>query len=213
MKKLFVTTAALALLASPALADDFTGPVVGLSLAYSWGTVDGALTDGTTTFSDDTDLSGFEGGLFAGYRYQFPSKFVFGAEIGGNISNADGSYSITDGVDTAELKFEKKHQFYIDLKPGYVVQDNTLLYGLVGYQNTKFEAEGFWHGTSVGTDDDTFGGLRLGAGIEYMTEANTSFRLQYHYTAYSDKTYNYPGYTEKWDGHDSTIELGLAYNF
>jgi len=95
----------------------------------------------------------------------------------------------------------------------YVVQDNTLLYGLVGYQNTKFEAEGFWNGTSVGTDDDTFGGLRLGAGIEYMTEANTSFRLQYHYTAYSDKTYNYPGYTEKWDGHDSTIELGLAYNF
>ena len=217
MKTVFITTAAIALLALPASAKDFTGPFLGLSAQHTWGEIKLNFQDATTglgDFSEDQDIKGFEGGLFAGYRYQFPSNFVLGGEIGYQASNADGTYRITDGVDTLSLKFEKNHQFYADLKPGYVFQNDMLAYALVGYQNAKFEAQTLLNEDSLAKTDDNFRAWRFGLGFEYMATENVSIRGQYNYASYSEKDYEYDtGEVESWDGNENVFQLGLSYNF
>jgi outer membrane immunogenic protein len=217
MKKLLMTAAAIGLLATPAVAGDFDGPYAGIALQYAWGEVDVEYEDGTTglgDFSESESMNGLEGGLFAGYRHLFDSGFVLGGEVGYQISGADGDRNVTFGANTAKYKFEKDKQLYIDLKPGYVFQDNMLGYALIGYQRTEFEEEALINGASLGTSDDNFNAWRFGVGVEYMMDNNFSVRGQYYYAAYSEEDYNYVnGQSLSYDADESVFQVGLSYNF
>ena len=214
MKKVMITAAAVALITSPALAKDFTGPLLGLSLGHAWGDVEYDYEDGTTgfgDFSEEDDMSGFEGSIFAGYRHQFPSGFVLGGEVGYGLSNADGSYSLTVSGNTATVDFEKNHQFYADLKPGYVLRENLLAYALIGYQRTEFESEAFLNGASLGNTDDDFDAWRFGVGAEYMLKEKFSVRGQYYHASYSDNDYSDDnGQVETWGGDENVFEIGFT---
>ncbi len=219
MQNKFFLMAAVAGLAlsSPANSELFNGPYVGANLGYSWGDVDYDYEDGTTgfgDFSDSEDLNGFEGGVFAGYRHKFPSNFVLGAEAGYDLSNVDGSYSTTIGANNARVDFEKNHQFYVDLKPGFMVQENTLAYALVGYQRAELESETFLNGATLGSQDDDFDAWRIGVGVEHAVNERFSVRGQYYYADYSDNDYDYANaQRETYGGDESALRVGAVLNF
>lgn len=218
MKKILLASAAAVVLSMPALANDFSGPYAGLSAGYTWGEIDYSYEDGTTgfgDFSDSQDIDGFEGGIFLGYRHRFPSGFVLGLEGGFDaISGVDGTYTTAIGANTASVEFEKSHQFFVDLKPGFLIQDNLLAYGLVGYQRAELEAEAFLNGASLGSADDDFDAWRIGAGLEHAIDEKFTVRGQFHYADYDSNSYDYVNaQSERYDGDETAIRIGIAYNF
>ena len=217
MRSLLLATAGTIMISGSALAENFDGPFVGLSLGYAWGDIEYDYEDGTTgfgDFSEEENINGFEGGLFAGYRHRFDAGFVLGGELGYQLSNADGSYSVTVGANTARVNFDKSHQFYADLKPGYVFQENLLGYALIGYQRAEFEADVLLNGATLGSADDDFDAWRFGAGLEYMVNDMLSVRGQYHYAMYDEDKESYENaQSDTLDADESVFTLGVAYNF
>ena len=209
--------AAISLLASPAMAEDkpFSGAYLGVSAGYTAGDVESEFDFtplGRGTFSGDEDASGFNFGGFAGYRHQFISDFVLGAEIGGSFSNADGERSnVFIASDT--LTLEKKNEIYVSLKPGYAFNDKLLGYLIGGYQRANFELS-YTDGTNTTSADDDFGGFHFGVGAEYKIEESVSLRLEYINQQFEDQSYTTAGIgTETYEGDANVFKVGLAYNF
>lgn len=217
MRKLAITSVSLLMISVSAAASDFSGPYVGAGVGYGWGEVDYAYEDGTTgfgDFSDSQDISGFEGGVFIGFRHQFPSGFVLGAEGGLDLSQVDGTYSTTIGANTISVEFEKNHQLFLDIKPGFVIQDDMLIYGIIGYQRAELEAEALLNGAALGSDDDDFDAWRFGAGVERAVDERFSIRGQVYYTDYTDNDYDYANaQRETYGGDETSVRLGVVYNF
>lgn len=220
MKKMRLASAAVVLIALPqaAMAENFHGPFIGASLGHTWGDIELSYEAGTTgfdDFSEDEDISGLEAGVFAGYRHRFPSGFVLGGEFGYQRSDADGSRSGVFGANTGDVEFEKTDQFYFDLKPGYVFEENLLGYAIGGYQpRAEWEAKLVLDGTELGSEDDNFDAWRFGLGLEYMVSRDFSIRGQYHYALYNENDYpDVNGQVTKFDGDENVFTVGLTYNF
>ncbi len=116
MKKILVSTAFLAAMATTSIAADlprrqsapalpavpvftWTGFYVGAQAGYAWGQdetklfLDGAPVD--VGVSTDYDVDGFVGGVHAGFNYQIGS-FVLGVEADAELAGVDGSLTVTD---------------------------------------------------------------------------------------------------------------------
>jgi len=218
MKKLLCAAAFIAVTSASATASDFSGPYIGASAGYNWGDVDFSYEDGTTGFGDFStteDSSGFEAGLFAGFRHQFQSRFVLGAEAGIDLfSGAEADYTASLAGNTITVNIEKGHQFYLDLKPGFAVQPDMLIYGLIGYQQTELEGTVLLNGASLGSDDEDFSAWRFGFGLEKTFTDNVSVRAQYNYADYSDESWDYVNaQRETWGGDENNVRIGLVLNF
>lgn len=193
----------------------FSGGYIGLSVGYTMGNVE-AEYDFTPLalpiFSGDEDVNGLEFGGFAGYRHQFESGFVFGAEVGGLLSNADGERNGVFGA-ADRITLEKNNEVYVSLKPGYAFQENSMIYLIGGYHRTNFELS-YSDGVNTTSADDNFRGFHFGVGAEYKPKENISLRLEYKNQQYNDKSYTTPGIgTEKYGGDENTFRIGVAYNF
>lgn len=217
MRNSAITSVALLVISASAAASDFSGPYVGASAGYGWSDVEYAYEDGTTgfgDFSDSQNIDGFEGGVFLGFRHQFPSRFVLGAEGGADLSGVDGTYSTTVGANTANIEFQKNHQLFFDVTLGFVVQDNMLIYGLIGYQNVELEAEALLNGASLGSEDDEFDAWRFGAGVERAVDERFSVRGQVYFTDYEKNAYDYANGQQETIGADETaVRVGVVSNF
>lgn len=218
MKRLALTLA-LAGLAAPnsAYAASFEGAFLGLNVGYSFGEIEYQYEDGITgngDFSDDTDLDGFEGGVFAGFRHHFTPHFNLGIEAGFMLSGSEGSFRETIAGTDFALEYEKENEIYVSLKPGFLVDDNTLAYGVVGYQRADFSAGLLIDGASLGSEDDDFDGYHLGAGLEHTLDNGLSVRGEYRYNNYLDNEYSYEdAQQDSLGGNESVVRVGVAYSF
>lgn len=219
MKKLLLATALMAGMGvanyNTAEAKSFDGLYLGLQGGYQNGSVDGTL-DLTPlalgTGSRDVDVDGLELGGFAGFRRQLDNNIVLGVELGGLFSNADGSIRDTFAVGDS-ITVDKNGEMYISFKPGYAVKDNALLYGIVGYQRANFDLS-YSDGTNTTSSDDDFDGFHFGFGGEYAKSERISFRAEYKYNDYNDKSYTTTGIgTETYEGDESTFRLGAVFKF
>ncbi len=150
-------------------------------------------------------IEGFFGTVGAGYDFQVGDTFVMG--VFGDYSFAKkksgGIYGDSNTiVDTGEgsyygrsevaAEFTMGDSWFVGGRLGYLVNPETLVYGLVGYTEVEMETdfyteayenafiEGF--GAAWGDGKDWNGGLTLGAGIEAMFSNNISAKLEYRYT-------------------------------
>jgi len=215
MKKFLLSSAAMAafFFAIDAEAKRFHGPFLGLNAGYTSGDIEAGLAvNGVGTVSGEEDLSGFEAGVFGGYRHQFDSNFVLGAEIGATWSNADGSFNNIQSTNV-DYEFEKNNEFYLSVKPGYAPQDDLLLYLIGGYQRADFEDNVVVGGTSLGGEDETFDGYHFGAGAEYAPMKDVSLRLEYKYQDYQDETFTVPGASSTYEGDENVFRVGLVFQF
>lgn len=156
--RIFAATA-LALMASatPALAQDatFQGPRV--EVVGGWDRVE----------TKGPDASGFVYGGAAGYDLQ-RGNIVFGVD--GEITGTTAKKTIG----TTQVKGGR--DFYAGARVGYVVAPSTLLYGKVGYDNSRVI-------TRVGNahNANDVDGIRLGAGVEH-TIGHYYGKVEYRYT-------------------------------
>ncbi|MBX7489816.1 porin family protein [Qipengyuania sp. GH25] len=188
-----------ALASSPAFADNFDGPYVGVQAGWSQNKVDTLNTSiGPVVIDNSHDEA--TTGIFAGYNLKPTDKLVLSLEGSFNLGIDDAFIGGTTAIPTG---FDPKYSFDVGARAGYLVNDATLLYLRGGYENlragvTRSDA------TNVAYDKDTFDGWSIGGGIERMIADRISTRIEYRYS-------DLGGDGEKFERHQALI--GLAYHF
>lgn len=178
MRKVLVSLAGVAaLVATPAMAETFSGPYVGVEVG-----LDNYEVNASDVFAPGDDYDGLSGngivgGIYAGYDIPLGTNLFAGIEAKASLSDAKMTYD--DTIDTLRLK--AKETFGASARLGVMVNDSTGIYGRAGWANTKFKVAS--NGVSDSDHDDA---LTLGAGLETRIGAATSVRIEYNRADYSD---------------------------
>lgn len=164
MRSVAIATAFAALVvATPALAAN-SGPYFGVGVTH-----DNVATGGDL---EGAGINGIGGTVFAGYDLPLSANTFFGVEANFDLASAKAG--------SADDRLEIDHAFGATARLGYNLNDNTALYGRIGYQRGR--------GTEI-VDAERFStsldGLRLGAGLETAVTDRISLRAEYNHTHYS----------------------------
>jgi outer membrane immunogenic protein len=104
-------------------------------------------------------------------------NFVVGVFGSYDISNMETEFTL---VDETEVIASKEHEWSAGARLGYLVNPDTLLYGLAAYTETKYD---------IGDDDShTFEGVTAGVGIEFAATRNVFLGLEATHTFYNEGT-------------------------
>ena len=220
MKNIIVSSAFL-LLAGSAFAADAVSqasppPVASQSSmsAYNWAGAYlgiqggyGAL-DGTFNTAGFVPLDGdFDGGLFGGfvgYNYQFHNNMVVGLEgdleRNWNDESLDSALGTVDGGTT--------WQGSARIRVGYAL-DRALIYAAGGWAASRAEASV----VGVGSDEQTFNGFTVGAGVDYAITQNIFARIDYRYNDFGKKDFNFGGTSVNGELKQNTVKVGLGVKF
>ncbi|WP_294330015.1 porin family protein [uncultured Sphingomonas sp.] len=157
MRSFIAPVIALMASATPAFAQDstFQGPRV--EALAGWDNVKG----------NGTSLSGFTYGGAAGYDLQL-EKTVLGIE--GEVTGSTAKKTFDD------FSSSTGRDLYVGGRIGYIVAPATLLYGKVGYDNSRVVER-----SEEGRLAKNLDGLRLGAGVEHSFGKYYG-KLEYRYT-------------------------------
>lgn len=151
---IFAAAVAAAALSAPAFAQDaapFTGPRAGVTVGYD-------------------KLGGEEGvsyGVTAGYDLAVTPNLTFGPEV------SFGDTTVGDDV------LELSRDLAASVRLGYIANPQFLVFGKVGYANTRFELSNSNAGFSAE-------GVRYGGGVEFALNSNTYISAEYQRTEYED---------------------------
>ncbi|MCZ7929562.1 porin family protein [Agrobacterium tumefaciens] len=220
MKKTFATLA-FVLAASTAMAADavsevpaapvadvapafsWTGFTIGVQGGYNWNNQDIEISGTAGSFSEDFD-GGILGG-FVGYNYDFGNSWVVGLE-----ADFDKNWADNTAFDGA-LTYGFDWQGSVRGRVGYAF-DRALVYGTAGWAY----ARGYADVAGFGEEKETFNGYTLGVGLDYAFTDNVFARLEYRYTDFGDKTFDFGGtgggtITSDIDQHAIRVGLGVKF--
>ena len=169
---------------------DWSGIYLGVLLGYSFGESD--LEPGP-----NVDTDGFDGGVYAGYNYQF-NNWVTGVEADMVLSDVEGA--------GAGTKVKQDWSASIRVRAGYSLE-SFLLYGTGGLAASGNELSG-----GGSKDSETLLGWTVGAGIESMITDNVTARVEYRYSGYEDKVFSLGAPTGS-DLTTSTVRAGVGVKF
>lgn len=192
--------AAVILSTSPALAEGFDGPFVGVQAGYEYSELQGPETElGVVTLDDSTDA--FTGGLFFGYDKQVGSQFVVGVE-GGIDFAADNDVVGTIGTTAASIE----PQWSLDLtaRAGYLLDQDNLIYVRGGYEYADVDVVTASATGAELANSESRNGWVVGAGFERHLTDNLVGRVEYRYSDLSEGD-------GTWDRHRAL--LGVSYRF
>lgn len=201
MRSILASSALLAsaLVAAPAMAQDFNGPYVGVQGGWSEQVARNPRTDlGVAPLDATRDSATF--GVFAGYDHQYADKVVAGVEGSFNFNTKDNLRTTTAATD---VTIDPKYSFDITARAGYLVNPRTLVYVRGGYANERFRTTLAEAGGSASIAQNRDGWL-VGAGVERIIIPHVSGRVEYRYTDFSKDG-------GKFDRHQ--VLAGLAYRF
>ncbi len=202
----------------------------------------------------------FAGSVAAGYQV-VDKRLYLGFEVAGtfganneSIASRETPFEVNDFDDDGDTTMSgifntgakvtlDGSEFDIDLKPGYLITRNFLVYGRVGaaFNKLEMQSSGYWYeknnwGSYTYTEDsdkqsENVVGIRLGLGLEYLFNEHLGVTADYLYTYYGTIDSTLSGietyYSEgEYDLHASsgfnfsevkvytqTAMLGLAYHF
>ncbi|WP_420344688.1 outer membrane protein [Paenirhodobacter sp.] len=196
---------------------DWSGGYAGVALGYAFGADDrvGLSENGGPVAStgENLKLNGFDGALRGGYRWQ-ADRWVFGPELsieGGDISDSFGTDFAGDPL-SGETKL--KYMAALRLKSGYLLNDQTLIYGMAGVAQAKFDYD-----VSSGAGwavDDSFSrtGYLLGLGIERRLTESLSLTGEYEYANFGKETLDgSAGMSTEATPKFSKVRVGVNFNF
>lgn len=112
--------------------------------------------------------------LDLGYTYAIDDKFTIGVS---------GTYDLSKskaGQISSTFELEGKDHYSINLKPGFAIADNILVYGLFGYHNLTGSIT-----NTTGTT--TFSGFGYGLGSQIMIDKNLYLKLEIQQIAYGSE--------------------------
>jgi hypothetical protein len=157
-------------------------------------------TSGGGTASLSPDISGLDYGMSAGYRHFFSEEFFVDSEIDFAFSNADDS--------VGGLNFDKNHGYGLAIKPGYVIDSDVKVYGILGYRWAEYELS-----SGTASAEETFDGLSYGLGGEYSISDDYGIALEYHRVNYGSYNENLSGTNANYDGDENQFKLVFKASF
>lgn len=172
--------AAAGLLATPAMAQDkdtsggkfVAGAVIGIDSVN-------AELDGISDSEED-----ILPGVTIGYDFETRDGLVFGVEA--EYTDSSVGVSASDVVAAGDtVSVNAGRDLYIGGRLGYRTGSNGLLYVKAGYSDASIEA-GYNDGTGNISDEESFGGFRIGVGGEIDFASNYAIRVEYRYSDYGD---------------------------
>ncbi|NMG38718.1 outer membrane beta-barrel protein [Chelativorans sp. ZYF759] len=175
----------------------WTGPYAGLQFGYGFSGRVGNDTTGNIT----TD--GWYGGAFAGYNFQH-DMFVYGVEADVNYTRFTGSTAAGDdartGIDGS-----------LRARLGAALTDDILIYGTGGIAGQRLTVDP----NVVGLDSDTQAlvGFTVGAGMDARLTDQVFGRVEYRYTQYSNRNFDFGAGSESVSSRDHRVGVGLGVKF
>lgn len=200
----------------------WSGGYVGGNLNFGKANLDaaGELNDLRREAEDELGISlprtlakpdGASAALRAGYDWQ-AGRAVFGLGAEYNFANyksgLNGFYGDVFDEVGADAEVRVKNAATVFARAGYLINDNLLGYGLLGYTRAKGKVSASFEGESD-SESVTLSGATFGLGAEYLVNANWSAYAEYTYTDFGDVRD-----TDGWLEADlSQIKLGVNYRF
>ncbi len=200
----------------------WTGLWAGVSMGQAYSTYDfsGRLSSNASPATDylGLDLPDFGGhgslvGLQAGYNHQFHPRGVWGVELNADSGDVGTSTSLTYAFSgnalTLGYDFRARTFGSVLGRVGYLVNDQTLIYGLAGLSSLKGTGTAYTqvNGNRVGRDSDlTLVGATVGLGVETMLSDKVSLKVDYQMTKYNRHTY----WAHKPVNDYSSLDSGLS---
>lgn len=166
---------------------------------------------GGSVKSDSLSANGVIGGVFAGYGYVCPGNFFLGGEIDVSFGDREYSYEITDPTNPYKSTIKTGTEWGILARPGYVLNPNTLLYGLIGFDHVPLKSTS--SAPEVTFDKDQYA-LRIGAGAEMSISGPLTLRIDYTHTFLDKVTVSDSfGDAVKTEPSEDKVKVGIAYHF
>ncbi|MEO8559283.1 MAG: outer membrane beta-barrel protein [Rhodospirillales bacterium] len=196
---------------------NWSGFYVGAHGGYGFGT-------SHATDAGHSKLKGWQGGLQAGYNWQF-SGVVLGAEIDGTYSGIDGKADpFFQGKNTNTLRNAQNWSGTARLKvglplSGVPIVNNMLIYGTGGLAVSRWKSSlnsvGPFITDFTERDSRVHLGFVVGGGVELPLMPNLSLKLEYLRSDYGSKRYDFGDTlgTLKIDHEINTLRMGVNYRF
>lgn len=179
---------------------DWTGIYFGGLIGWQWSNFDNS-TAGVGSF--DTNANGVNGGVVAGYNYQFNPNFVLGIE--GDFTFSDIDKQTLAGVTPFNTSSDWNSN--IRARAGWVF-DRYMFYGAGGLAIADISA------TAAGVEDSTTkAGWTVGAGVEGLVTQNVTARLEYLYQDFGSETFTLAGTPYKTELNNNIVRFGMSYKF
>ncbi len=162
--------------------------------AFSPGSCGGSPKGNVPTAGCDGDADGAEGGVRAGWDFQFGS-FVVGAVAEYSAFNGAEDTVTSYSTTPASYTFERKLDNLAALRArvGYAYGP-ALFYatggGATGEMSNQFYTSNGANSFTATTDDDQADGYQAGGGVEYMLAQNLSVTGEYLYTSLEAPDFN-----------------------
>jgi opacity protein-like surface antigen len=204
MQKAYILAAAMAAMASSAMASSFDGFYVGGQIGHNSSEL--KITEDITPASYEWDGDGIDYGLHAGYGKTIASNVYIGVEVDGELSSAE----IKETFGTTTLTASKEYAYGASFRAGYAF-DNVMPYVKVGYKHAEFEGKA--SGAFVGTESESTGGLSFGGGIEAAVADNIAIRGEVARTNYGKFSDTDGVNTITYKTTETAIKLGASYRF
>jgi outer membrane immunogenic protein len=131
-------------------------------------------------------MGGF-GTVQVGYDRQLDQHFVVGVFFDYDFSNIESSLTVNVDGDSAKISHTLTDSWTVGGRVGYLVNANTLVYGLAGYTEAHFDTSAPIKLPSSVTNGD-FSGWTAGAGIETNLGGSWFLKGEYRFTSLDEKT-------------------------
>jgi outer membrane immunogenic protein len=187
-----------------AQASVFEGGYVGGQIGGSVYDIDSSI-DGVGRLSG-LSATGFTAGVFGGFGWVSDGDVFAGIELHTSYEDADSSLRI-DGEGT--LSVEARHSYGASVRIGTLPTDHVLVYGLLGYEQTRVRSRARGSGFENVSESDDISGPRIGLGVEIQRDSPWFMRGEVSYTAYSSERY----LDTTIDPGATRVQIGLGYRF
>ncbi len=167
-----------------------TGLYVGAGVGYQilkHGVTD---TDATSSASFSQFGDGAIGTLFVGYGFCLSNTFWLGLEFNGELAGTKSTATFTDSVlGTDSIQNKAKGGYGLSVRPGYFTSPQTMIYGILGWQRTKFETNEDLNGVNVFSSSNWKNGFRYGGGMQTNLTNQLSLRAEFAQTRYKTRNF------------------------
>ena len=198
--------------------DIWSGPYVGVQI----GGVSSKTDINAYSYKGSYKLSGFSGGVFAGYNILTSSNVLFGAEGDINYISADKIKTVfsrdydsayPDELYSVNLKLRQYWDASLRVRVGKVIDNKYLPYITGGVAWSKVGVS--YPDLAIGgTKKKTLSGWTAGAGVEVKINKNVNARIQYRYSDYSDTTFTNGAIKSRINNFKThSIRAGISYTF
>ncbi len=123
-------------------------------------------------------------GITIGYDFETRNGLVFGVEA--EYTDSSVGVSTADVISIGDrLSVNAGRDLYVGGRLGYRTGSNGLLYMKAGYTDASIEVA-YDAGSGSISEEETFGGIRIGVGGEVDLGSNYAIRVEYRYSDYGE---------------------------